>query len=172
MAGKTEVWQRGPVPSIPALLQAVAHALLQALEEVNEVMQDFPEHLLWQRPAGVASVGFHLQHLTGVLDRLFSYAAKDILSPEQLHWLSAEGKEHETKASSAELVALFKKQVEESLSILSKANSTSLTEIRTVGRKKIPSTLIGLYFHAAEHTMRHLGQLYVTVKILKAENSK
>ena len=65
-----EVWLRGPLPDMPPLLQPIAHALLQAREEVNALMATFPVDLLWQRPAGVASVGFHLQHLTGVLDRL------------------------------------------------------------------------------------------------------
>ena len=63
-----EVWLRGPIPNIPPLLQPVAHALLQVREEVNNLTQDFPEIELWHRPAGMASVGFHLQHLTGVLD--------------------------------------------------------------------------------------------------------
>jgi hypothetical protein len=39
---------------------------------------DFPTKLLWERPANVASVGFHLQHLAGVLDRLFTYASRGI----------------------------------------------------------------------------------------------
>ena len=41
---------RGPVENIPALLQPVAHALLQALDEVMEIVQDFPEALLWHKP--------------------------------------------------------------------------------------------------------------------------
>lgn len=69
---------------MPPLLQPVAHALLQAREEVEALMLDFPEALLWERPAGVASVGFHLQHLTGVLDRLLTYARGEALSQGQL----------------------------------------------------------------------------------------
>jgi hypothetical protein len=69
-----EVWLRGPVENIPSLLQPVAHALLQAREEVSELLENFPNELLWEKPAGVASTGFHLQHLSGVLDRLFTYA--------------------------------------------------------------------------------------------------
>lgn len=55
------------------MLQPAAHALLQAREEVNEMLVDFPENHLWDKPAGAASAGFHLQHLTGVLDRLFTF---------------------------------------------------------------------------------------------------
>jgi len=67
-----------------------------------------------------------------------------------------------------QLIELFNNQVSISIDELSKTNVETLTDLRTVGRKKIPSTLIGLYFHAAEHTMRHIGQLLVTVKVLKA----
>src|SRR5690242_9408896 len=85
-----EVWLRGPLPSIPSLLQPVAHALLQAREEVMELMEGFPEELLWERPAGVASPGFHLQHLSGVLDRLFTYARGEALDRGQLDALATE----------------------------------------------------------------------------------
>jgi hypothetical protein len=167
MEDKREVWQRGPLENIPALLQPVAHALLQAREELHDMMNDFPEKLLWERPADVASPAFHLQHLTGVLDRLFTYAGKELLSSDQLYALSIEGNQRETSSSMTELIELFHKQVDLSINELSRVNIDMLTEVRTVGRKQIPSTLIGLYVHAAEHTMRHIGQLLVTVKVLK-----
>ena len=78
-----------PLQGVPPLLQPVGHALLQAREEVSGIMEGFPEKLLWERPAGAASVGFHLQHLTGVLDRLFTYAKGLPLNPEQLAVTSA-----------------------------------------------------------------------------------
>ena len=53
-----EVWLRGPIEGISPYLQPIAHALLQARDEVNELMKDFPNNLLWRRPAGVASAGF------------------------------------------------------------------------------------------------------------------
>src|SRR5450432_1023485 len=169
MEDKREVWQRGPLENVPALLQPVAHALLQAREELFDIMNTFSERLLWERPAGVASPAFHLQHLTGVLDRLFTYARKADLSSEQLYALSIEGNQPETSSSMMELIELFDKQVDLSIHELSTVNIDMLTEVRTVGRKLIPSTLIGLYVHAAEHTMRHIGQLLVTVKVLKGK---
>jgi len=168
MISKTEVWQRGPIENIPALLQPVAHALLQAREEVGEIMNGFPENLLWEKPAGAASPGFHLQHITGVLDRLFTYARNESLTNSQAYTLSVEGDKDKTTQSMFQLIELFNNQVSISIDELSKTNVETLTDVRTVGRKKIPSTLIGLYFHAAEHTMRHIGQLLVTVKVLKA----
>lgn len=164
---KPEVWQRGPVENVPALLQPVAHALLQAREELNEMVKGFPEAKLWQKPAGVASAGFHLQHLTGVLDRLFTYAKGESLNEVQLHELSIEGKALEGKKSIAELVELFNQQVDKAINQLSATDEQSLTEVRMVGRAKIPSTVLGLLFHAAEHTMRHVGQLYVTARVIK-----
>lgn len=163
---KREVWQRGPVEGIPALLQPVAHALLQAREEVGELMIDFPEAQLWQKPAGVASVGFHLQHLSGVLDRLFTYAKGELLSEEQLQYLLQEGKGTDLTVQS--LLENFNTQVDKSLQQLSGIHEQTLTEYRGVGRSQLPSTVIGLLVHSAEHTMRHVGQLQVTSRIVKA----
>ena len=59
-----EVWLRGPLPEVPPLLQPVAHALLQAREEVAGIMADFPAARLAERPLGLAAVGFHLRHGT------------------------------------------------------------------------------------------------------------
>jgi hypothetical protein len=162
-----EVWLRGPLAGVPALLQPVAHALLQAKEELNELMIDFPETLLWEKLAGMASPGFHLQHLTGVLNRLFTYAKGEGLSEVQLSYLAAEGKPGEHKTTVIDLVNAFNNQVDEAINQLKATNEATLTEWRGVGRAQLPSTVMGLYTHSAEHTMRHLGQLIVTVKVLK-----
>lgn len=162
-----EVWLRGPVSGIPALLQPVAHALLQAREEVENFMHDLPEDLIWERPAGVASVGYHLQHLTGILQRLFTYALGEALTEEQLAYLYAEGKP--TKATAQELVQQFHEQVDKALEELRQTDEKTLTEVRRVGRSQVESTVIGLYFHAAEHSMRHVGQLLVTARVLRGQ---
>jgi hypothetical protein len=90
---KTEFWLSGPVAGIIPVLQPVVHAILQAQREVTDALEDFPENLLWQRPSGVAPVAFHLQHLAGVLDRLFTYVRGEQLSAHQLEALQKEGKE-------------------------------------------------------------------------------
>ncbi|MDQ6813865.1 MAG: DinB family protein [Bacteroidota bacterium] len=164
---KPEAWLCGPVENTSALLQPVAHALLQAREEVTQIANDFPEAFLWQKPAGVASVGFHLQHLSGVLDRLFTYAKGSSLSEAQLKALSSEGKAVEGGSTVIKLVESFSTQVDKALAELSAIDELILTEQRLVGRAQIPSTVLGLLFHAAEHTMRHVGQLYVTAKVIK-----
>lgn len=162
-----EVWLRGPLPDMPALLQPVAHALLQAREEVENFMQEFPDELLWERPAGVASVGYHLQHLTGILERLFAYAQGEQLSEQQLAYLYAEGKPKGEDKQSDTLVQNFSQQVDKALEQLQQTDEQTLTESRRVGRAQVESTVMGLLFHAAEHSMRHVGQLLVTARILR-----
>lgn len=160
----SEVWLRGPLAGIPVLVQPVAHALLQAKEEIHEMMKDFPDALLWQRPAEVASPGFHLKHITGVLGRLFTYAAGKPLTTQQLAYLKAEteASEHDTVAS---LLNQLDAQIGSSIESLKAIDETTLTETRSVGRQQLPSTVLGLLFHSAEHTMRHTGQLLVTVRV-------
>lgn len=166
-----EVWLRGPMPQIPTLLQPVAHALLQAREELQVLLHNFPAQLLWHKPAGLAAPGFHLRHLAGVLDRLFTYARGEALSEAQLAYLHAEEKADD-HTTTLQLVAHFNQQVDRALLQLQQAEETKLSEFRGVGRAQLPSTVLGLYVHAAEHTMRHLGQLLVTVKVLEYNNAQ
>jgi hypothetical protein len=163
---KPEVWLRGPLDGIPPLVQPVAHALLQAREEVNHLMTSFPEILLWVKPVGMASPGFHLQHMAGVLDRLFTYARGEGLTQHQLTKLSLEGKMPEKEYSVTTLLEIFNRQVDDAIKQLSETDQLTLTDKRGVGRAQIPSTVIGLYTHSAEHIMRHMGQLLVTAKML------
>ncbi|SHM31019.1 DinB superfamily protein [Cyclobacterium lianum] len=166
---KPEVWLRGPIPDIPFLLQPAAHALLQTAEELEVYLQEFPEDKLWQKVYGRASVGFHLRHLTGVLDRLITYAAAKELSEEQLTYLKNEAVADQDGADL--LLDNFRQKVAQVLAIFKNTSEEKLREHRTVGRKKLPSSVLGLYFHAAEHSQRHLGQLLVTVSVLKENRS-
>jgi uncharacterized damage-inducible protein DinB len=165
MENKTEAWLRGPIDGVPPLLQPVAHALIQANDEIHAIMSDFPQNKLWEKPAEVASVGFHLQHIPGVLDRLFSYSQELPISNAQLKYLSEEGLE-DASIKKETLLANLADKISESIEYLKTVDSVTLLEVRTVGRKKIPSTVLGLLFHAAEHTMRHTGQLLVTARLL------
>ncbi len=168
MENYVEVWQRGAIPNVPPLLQPVAHALLQVGEEAHRIMQEFPDELLWKRPGNVAPPAFHLQHIRGVIDRLFTYARKELLTKEQMDALLIEGKEEKNSSSAKELIEKLDKQIDDAIKELISVKEDTLGETRGVGRKQIPTTLIGLYFHAAEHSMRHIGQLLVTVRVLKA----
>jgi uncharacterized damage-inducible protein DinB len=161
-----EVWMRGPIAGLAPLLQPVAHAILQAREEVNLMMIDFPNELIWEKPAGIASVAFHLQHLSGVLDRLFTYANNQLLNEDQLELLALES-DNTQYLTVKGLLTRFNNQVNKALTQLKNMDEKILLEPRGIGRKQIPTNLLGLLFHAAEHTQRHVGQLFVTVRILK-----
>jgi uncharacterized damage-inducible protein DinB len=159
-----EYWLRGPLPEIDSLLQPVAHALLQAEAEINNALKDFEKSKLWDKPGGVASVGFHLQHIAGVQDRLFTYAKGELLNDAQMEYLRREGIPDDA-ITVENLLQHLRLQTERSMQQIKNTSEKSLAEVRYVGRKKIASTVMGILFHAAEHTMRHTGQLLVTVKI-------
>jgi len=163
----SEFWLSGPIQDIPSLLQPVAHAILQARREIEEALAAFPSTALWEQPKGVASVGFHLRHIPGVLDRLFTYARGEQLNEQQLKYLKSEAVNDDSITTQA-LLKKFSEQVDASLKQLKETDPATITETRGVGRKQIPSNVIGLLFHAAEHTMRHTGQLLVTVKMVES----
>ena len=168
MATTPEFWLRGPVEGIPPLLQPVAHALLQSREEVKDSLLYFPEEKLWETPLGLASVGFHLQHLRGVIERLFSYARSQSLADWQFDELQLEGKPYAGNETLQELMTLYHEKIEQAILQLKGTDERKLLEMRLVGRAKIPSNMLGLLFHSAEHTMRHTGQLLVTARIVSA----
>jgi len=168
IASLPEVWLRGPLPAVPPLLQPVAHALLQAREEITELLADFPAARLAAQPLGLASVGFHVRHLAGVLDRTFTYARGQALSEAQLAYLAAEGQPPTHPGAVPELVQAFARQVDAALAQLQATPEATLPEWRGVGRAQLPSTVIGLLVHAAEHTTRHVGQLLVTARLVAA----
>ncbi|WP_163380675.1 DinB family protein [Cyclobacterium sp. SYSU L10401] len=167
---KPEAWLRGAVPGIPQILQPAAHALIQTTEDLHRYMEGFPDEYLWEKVASRAAVGFHLQHMTGVIDRLFTYASGKNLSDAQMEFLKKEG-HPDTHLTGEMLIHAFEAKVNEALDIFKLAKEDGLTATRLVGRKQLPSTVLGLYFHAAEHAQRHLGQLLVTVSVLKERKS-
>lgn len=166
---KTEWWQRGPVAGIPDVLQPVAHILLQVRESVLELVEPLTEAEWNARPAGVASAAFHVRHMMGVIDRLFTYARGDALSPAQLAAIPTEGE----ALRAGEIPALLRDlsaRVDAAITELRGVDVATLGEFRGVGRAQLPSTVIGCLVHGAEHAMRHVGQLSVTVRIVRASS--
>lgn len=168
MADRIEAWLRGPVPGVPRLLQPVAHALIQAREELEAAAAALTPDQLWSAPDGAASVGYHLRHLAGALDRLLTYARGERLSEAQRAALLAEASAPDPRPTAADLLAEVGAAVDRALEQLRSTPESSLLEPRFVGRARLPSTVLGLIFHAAEHTARHAGQVVTTVKIAKA----
>jgi hypothetical protein len=100
-----------------------------------------------------------------VIDRLFTYADDQPLSVLQRQSLSEEG----TEKQGIEVLTLIERlgnQIDIAIAKLKDLDPDTILQPRTVGRKKLPSTRLGLLFHAAEHTMRHTGQLLVTCRFL------
>jgi uncharacterized damage-inducible protein DinB len=163
-----EVWLRGPVAGIPPLLQPVAHSLLQCREELTATLTGMTPEEVWDRRHGAASIGFHARHAAASLDRLFTYARGEALSSAQLTALRVEQTPDDADDTAATLVAAFDAAVERALAQLRTTSDEMLLEPRGVGRAQLPSTVMGLLFHAAEHTQRHVGQLATTCKVLGA----
>ncbi len=163
----TEWWQRGPVDGIPAVLQPIAHILLQVRESVGEIVEPLTADEWNARPAGVASAAFHVRHIAGVIDRLFTYARGSALSTEQFAAIRSEGQEL-LGADVATVLNALSTRVDAALAELRTIDVTTLADFRGVGRAQLPSTVIGCLVHGAEHAMRHVGQLSVTVRIVRS----
>lgn len=164
---KTEWWQRGPIDGIPAVLQPIAHILLQVCESVHEMVEPLTESEWNARPAGVASSAFHVRHITGVIDRLFTYARGEALSPEQFAAIRVEG-DPLVAADVSNVLDALDTQVDAAVDELRTIDVATLGDFRGVGRAQLPSTVIGCLTHGAEHSMRHVGQLSVTTRIVRA----
>jgi hypothetical protein len=167
----TEWWQRGPVEGVPAVLQPVAHILLQVRESVGEIVEPLTEQEWNARPARVASAAFHVRHIAGVIDRLFTYARGDALSTEQFAALRAEGNEL-LAADVPVVLGRLSERIDAAIEELRTVDVTTLGDFRAVGRAQLPSTVIGCLVHGAEHAMRHVGQLSVTARIVRSAGSQ
>ena len=165
----TEWWQRGPVEGVPAVLQPIAHILLQVRESVGEMVAPMTEEEWNRRPAGVASAAFHVRHIAGVIDRLFTYSRGQGLSAEQLAAIPLEG----APLAAGEVAAVLEtlsSRIDAAVAELKTINVTTLGDFRGVGRAQLPSTVIGCLVHGAEHAMRHVGQLSVTVRVVRHDD--
>lgn len=161
-----EVWLRGPVEGIPALLQPAAHAFIQAQEDVEGAVAMLRPDEVWVEPGGAASVGFHVAHLAGATDRLLTYARGERLSDAQKKKLVAERPDPSARPTLEALLAEWRLAVADALTRLAATPEDSLLTPRFVGRAQLPSSVLGLTFHAAEHASRHAGQVVTTCKVL------
>ena len=161
------VWLKGPIQGVPDLLQPVAHALVEAAQDIRTLLAGLSEDETWTRPYGAASVGFHVRHCMGSLDRLFTYARGESLDEAQLATLAAEKSLDASAGGPVKLAADFDAATDKALDQLRRAPADRLLEPREVGRAKLPSNVLGLLAHAADHTYRHTGQAVTTAKIVK-----
>lgn len=159
-----EPWMRGPIEGVSPLIAPALYAFDHARDDLAKWTEGLTQEQLWATPHGFGSVGFHMRHLAGATDRLLSYAEGTQLSPEQMAYLKSE---HNPGATREELLAgmdaAFKK-VEQFVKTLDPAK---FTEFRGIGRKQLPTTVIGVLFHIAEHVQRHIGQAISAAKLAK-----
>lgn len=165
---ETEWWQRGPIDGVPAVLQPVAHILLQVRESTHDMVAGLTEAQWNARPANAASAAFHVRHMAGVIDRLFTYARGEALNETQRAALARERAPEIVIADVADLLDALDARVAAAVSELQNVDVRTLGEFRGIGRAQLPSTVIGCLVHAAEHAMRHVGQLSVTVRVVRA----
>ena len=166
-AQQPHAWLRGPVAGIPAMLQPAAHGFINAREEALSALGDLSTDELWQPVHGAASVGFHCRHFVQAADRLLTYAAGRELDDPQRQALADETKAPNPPLDAAALAVVVEKGVERALIRIGTLDERTLLAAREVGRAKLPSTVLGLAFHAAEHAQRHSAQAITTSRILK-----
>ena len=161
-----EPWLRGPVPDVPPLLQPAAHALLQAREDVRATVGALDADALWRSPGNdAASVGWHVRHAGGSLDRLCTYARGAALDDAQRAALASESAP--VRVDGATLLTTFEARIASALAQLVATPESTLRDARAVGRAQLPSTVLGLLFHAAEHTQRHVGAIVTIARLVR-----
>ncbi|MEJ7604751.1 MAG: hypothetical protein WKF37_00405 [Bryobacteraceae bacterium] len=86
----TEPWLRGDIDGVHPVIAQVLYTFRQAEEELQKWTQDLSAEQIGARPYGLASVGFHLRHISGSVGRLLTYAQGHGLSAEQFDELRVE----------------------------------------------------------------------------------
>ena len=160
-----EPWLQGTLTDIEPVRRAVLHALQLAEEDVLRWTADLDEDALEMEPLGLPSVGFQMRHIARSIDRLLTYASGSSLSDAQMDALQTE---LVGGASGDELCRQVAEAIAQVRPFALRFSQAELNEPRAVGRAGLPTTLVGLLIHIAEHTQRHVGQLITTAKVVQA----
>ena len=138
------------------MIAPILRSFQQAREDLAKFTAGLTTEQLWASPHGFGSAGFHIRHIAGSTERLMSYLQNRELMAEQIKALKDE--EQPLELDREELLALLEKALREAELVVQAIDPARLDEPRVVGRKKLPTTVIGLLTHIAEHTQRHVGQ--------------
>ena len=159
---------RGPIRGVDPLVAPILYCFQQAREDLARWTDGLTTDQLWAQPHGFGSVGFHLRHIAGSTDRLMTYLRGEQLAEAQMAFLKTEhlpGKtENQPGASREELLDAIDQVFRQAEVTVRALDPTRLSEPRSVGRKRLPTTVIGLLTHVAEHTQRHVGQAISAAK--------
>ena len=158
-----EPWLRGPLPNVHPLVMPVFFSFAQVREDLARHTAGLSREQIWQK-AGNASLGFHLKHLAGSVHRLTTYLVGGQLGEEQLRSLQSEA---EGREEAQELLQMVNEALAASEERLRTISPDDLYQRRTVGRKELPTSVLGLLVHLAEHTQRHLGQAITLAQIAR-----
>ncbi len=164
-----EPWLRGYHVGVDPVLAAVLYGLQQVREDVRRWTEGLSEQELWLAVGDVAPVGWQVRHIAGSVDRLTTYADGRGLNEEQFAALRAE---REPSGSLAELLEALERSLVKAEALIRTTSPAEFGARREIGRKQIPTTLIGLLVHIAEHSQRHVGELIVASKLVRAQRSK
>ena len=141
----------------------VLFSFQQVREDLGRHTRGISDSQVWaQTPGG--TLGFQLKHLAGSVDRISTYLVGGTLTAEQLQQLSSET---DGKGSLRELLDLVDDSLQGAEDRLRQVDPAQLFDFRGVGRKSLPSTVIGLLVHLAEHTQRHLGQAITLAQVVR-----
>jgi len=161
---------RGPIPGVDPLLAPVLYTFTQAREDLASYTEGLTPDQIWDQPYGLGSLGFHLRHIAGSTARLVTYLEGRQLTDEQLHALKAE--KDPGVETRDQLLAAMDAAFAQAEAVVRAIRPETLAHPREIGRKRLPSTVIGLLTHIAEHTQRHVGQAISAARLLKARSER
>ena len=164
-----EPWLRGRTEDLPAIHLAVLNALELTLENVDHCCFGLTQEDFHACPHGLPSVAFHIRHIARSIDRLLTYTEDNRLTESQLADLETES---EPTASIQTILNELHEGLDRASMRIRELAGIDLELPRSVGRKKLPTTVGGLLVHIAEHTQRHTGQIVTTAKLLFAQRKK
>ena len=156
---------RGPIEGVEPLVAPVFYSFTQVREELAHYTEGLTTEQVWRQVNSLPTLGFHLRHIAGSVDRLMSYLMEAEISPEQIVYLKSEG---EPGASLDDLLAGVDAAFAKAESQLRTIKADDIHAPRYIGRKRLPTSVLGLLVHVSEHTQRHLGQSITTAKLMRS----
>lgn len=157
---------------MPQIVMPAAHALMQAAEDLTAAAAGLTPGELWTSPGGAATVGFHLRHIAGSIDRLLTYARDESLSQAQLAAIAGEQDAGANPADAATLASDAVAAIHRAIEFMRHVPPERYFDPRGVGRRKLPTNVLGLLVHTAEHTQRHVGAIIATAKVVRARGER
>jgi uncharacterized damage-inducible protein DinB len=159
----SEPWLRGTLTDMGPVPRAVLHALELAKIDLMQWCGPLTDEELNRQAEGIASVAFHLRHIARSIDRLLTYAEGRELDETQFAALKSENAYGTTRE---QLFGEIDASLARAATRIRDLSANRLDEVRSVGKKKLPTTVGGLLVHIADHTQRHVGQAVTTAKFV------